>query len=148
MENILRHKELAIQMAKNGAIEAFLAHVRVVPVILTLNGESRLQSHVIESDSNDSARNKIVSILQGNNIDTYIFIGSGEVRASKNIIENVGDKFEQMLIVAYVENGGAVEQYVCPVKAIIEAKDKNIIEDIQWYKRKIFSIGNIIIREW
>ena len=58
------------------------------------------------------------------------------------------EEYEDMLIVAFIENGGTVEQYICPVRNIKEAHKKNTLSDLQWKRRQIFSVGNVIVREW
>jgi len=145
---MLQHKELAIQIAKDGAVQAFLKNIRVIPVILIVKPDGILESHIIASSSDDEARNTIVKLLQVNNINIYLFIGSGQVRITEDAFENLSEEYEDMLIVAYIENGGAVEQYICPVRNIKEAYKKNIISDLKWKRRQIFSVGNVIVREW
>ena len=112
---MLQHKELAIQIAKDGAVQAFLKNIRVIPVVLIVKPDGILESHIIASSSDDEARNTIVKLLQVNNINIYLFIGSGQVRITEDAFENLSEEYEDMLIVAYIENGGAVEQYICPV---------------------------------
>lgn len=148
LETMLQHKELAIQIAKDGAVQAFLKSIRVIPVILILKPDGILESHIIASSSDDEARNTIVKLLQVNNINTYLFIGSGQVRVTEDAFENLSEEYEDMLIVAFIENGGAVEQYICPVRNIKEAHKKNTLSDLQWKRRQIFSVGNVIVREW
>ena len=141
----MQHKELAIQIAKDGAVEAFLKNIKVIPVVLIVKPDGVLESHIIASSSDNEARDGIVKLLQTNKVNTYLFIGSGQVRVTEDAFENLSEEYEDMLIVAYIENGGAVEQYICPVKKIKEAHEKS---DLQWKKRQIFSVGNVIVREW
>ena len=144
----MQHKELAIQIAKDGAVQAFLKNIRVIPVVLIVKPDGILESHIIASSSDDEARNTIVKLLQVNNINIYLFIGSGQVRITEDAFENLSEEYEDMLIVAYIENGGAVEQYICPVRNITEAYEKNVIDDLKWKKRQVFSVGNVFVREW
>ena len=74
LETMLQHKELAIQIAKDGAVQAFLKSIRVIPVILILKPDGILEIHIIASSSDYEARNTIVKLLQVNNINTYLFI--------------------------------------------------------------------------
>lgn len=143
------NKDLLIEVAKESA-EKYVDNFQT-PVLLIIKDDSeKIDSYLIQAHTEEEARQTIIDLLQVEKVKQYILIGKG--KATPNFekaieLSDIGlmpkDEYEEILMIAYVENDGVVEHYVCNVSDLDTLPFKG-----NWKKQKLLSIKNVVVREW
>lgn len=146
-------RESLIRTGKSGAVHNYLAVSHdLPPIVLIQNSDEDVVTHVINENSGSKVRNKLEELLYIENAIDYVFVCRADAtefvsraRELNDVMALAPEDRIDVLVVAYLENGGEVESYY----AELTPAEKNTGRSIgEWKEQNIEIMGNVLIRKW